>query len=323
VFQFVKDLAWNSGKKFQEDGCPQLAAAITYYVIFSLFPVLIFVTGVVGLFLSESAQGDVVTEVLQQLPFSEDEGRNDVEEAVRAISGGNARALGLLGLAGMAWGGSGVFGSIRRALNIVYREPDYNRPWFQQKAVDLALVLALSVGFIASIVATTALEIVQARSEDTAWLGDVSENIGALWTVATYGIGFVFSFLAFVALYTVVPSRNRNLVNAVPGAVVAAVLFELGKYLFSFYVANFKNFDVVFGSLGAVATFMFWVYMSAQIMLLGAEVATTYGVVKQKKVKQPRFDGMGGAPLYVKAFRTVRSLFVKDPAPPLGPHGPS
>lgn len=318
MYQFLKDLVWNSGKKFQQDNCPQLAAAITYYVIFSLFPLLIFSTAVVGLFLSEGAQQDVVNEVLDQIPLSEDQGRNDVEDAVRSISGSNARALGLLGLAGMAWGGSSMFGSIRRALNVIYREPEYSRPWFQQKVLDLALVLGISVFFAVSIVATTSLQVVRARSQDAAWLGDLSESSGVLWTGITYVIGVILSFVAFVVLYTVVPSRNRNLGNAWPGALVAALLFEVVRSAFGMFVANFKNFDVVFGSLGAVATFMFFVYTSAQIMLFGAEVATVYPLVREKKIKQPRFEGMG-VPLRVKLFRAVRSLFVREPPPPLGP----
>lgn len=315
MFRFIKDLAWNTGKKFGRDNCSQLAAAITYYVVFSTFPLLIFVAAIAGLFLNTSVQHDVVTEVLKQIPLNDTEGRTDVEDAVRSISGANGRALGFAGLLGLLWAGSGMFNAIRRALNIIYRDPDYSRPWFQQKAVDLTLVLGLGSLFLASVAATAALRVTENRSEDLAWFGNLSEDAGVLWTFASYAIPLVFSFVAFVFAYTIVPSRNRNLGNAWPGAAVAALLFEIVKFGFSFYVTHFKDFDLVFGSLGAIVTFMFWVYLSSQIMLLGAEVATVYPQVKARKVREPRFEGMG-VPFYVKVFRAIRSLFLREPPKP-------
>jgi membrane protein len=131
-------------------------------------------------------------------------------------------------------------------------------------------------------------------------------------------IPFVFSFMAFTFCYTIVPSRNRNLGNAWPGALVAAVLFELAKAGFAWYVSNFKDYSVVFGSLGAVVSFMFWVYLSSQILLVGAEITTVYAQIKVRGVKQGKFPGFG-LPLYVQAWRTFRSLFVRPPEKPTEP----
>jgi membrane protein len=310
MFRFLKDLVWNTGKKYYADNCPQLAAAITYYVIFSLFPLLIFVVGVASLFLNTNLQHDIVTEVLKDIPLNQGDGRNTVEDAVKVISGPNATAIGLVGLLGMLWAGSSMFTAIRRALNIVYRDITYQRPWFQQKVVDLTLVLALGLFFIASIVSSAALRVIQTRSDDLAWVGRLSKDMGLAWTVAEYAIPFLLSLGAFLVTYTVLPSRNRNVVSALPGALVAAVLFEVVKFGFSFYVTNFRNFDIVFGSLGAIATFMFWVYINSQIMLLGAEVADVYPKVRDQTSRQQPFGGMG-VPFHVKLFRTVRSLFVR------------
>jgi membrane protein len=318
LFNFLKDLVWNTGKKFFQDHCPQLAASITYYIIFAIFPFLIFLTGVVGLFIDEALRDDIVDEVLDNFPLATDEGRDQVTAAIDAISGTNARALGIIGLVGVLWTSSSMFNAMRRALNIVYREPEYTRPWVQQKIVDLALVLALSLFFIASVAATTLLSVAQARSEDWAWLGDFVDELGSFWILATYAIGFIFSFIAFVVMYTVVPSRNRRLSNALVGALVAAILFELAKNFFALYVRYFRDFDFVFGSLGAVFSFMFWVFISAQIMLIGAEVAAVYGQLKVKQVKQLKFKGFG-IPFHVKAFRAVRDLFWRPPARPTEP----
>jgi membrane protein len=309
LYRFLKDLIWNTGKKFFADNCPQLAAAITYYAIFSLFPLLIFVAGVAGLFLNADLQHDIVNDVLKEIPLDQGEGRQSVEDAVKAISGGSAPLFSIIGLLGMLWAGSSMFTAIRRALNVVYRDITYQRPWFQQKVVDLTLVLGLGLFFVASVAATTSLRVIRARSDDLAWVGRLSEDMGLAWTIAEYAIPFFLSLGAFLVAYTVVPSRTRNLGNALPGALVAAVLFEAVKFGFSFYVTNFRNFDLVFGSLGAVATFMFWVYVNSQIMLLGAEVASIYPTVRNQ-AHQPRMAGMGVA-FHVKVFRAVRSLFVR------------
>jgi membrane protein len=302
VLKFVKDLAWNTAKKFQADNCPQLAASITYYVIFSTFPVLIFVAGAIGLFLGPVDQREIIREVLKTIPFDQADGGNTVENAVKAISGSKAPLITIVGLAGMAWGGSGMFTAVRRALNIVYREPEYNRPWFWQKVVDLSLVLGIGVFFTSSVAVSAILRVTNDSN-------DIVARVAL--ALVEYVVPFVFSFIAFIVLYTIVPSRNRNLGNAWPGALVAAILFEVVKFGFSFYVTNFKNFDLVFGSLGALATFMFWVYMSSQIMLFGAEIATTYPLVRDQKYNQPRLAGMGVS-FQTKVYRTVRRLFVQD-----------
>jgi membrane protein len=158
------------------------------------------------------------------------------------------------------------------------------------------------------------LRVVQARSEDLAWAGNLSDDLGLVWTLLAYAIPFAFSLIAFTVLYTLVPSRARNLGNALPGALGAAVLFELVKFGFSFYVTRFRDFDVVYGSLGAVMTFLFWLYLCSTIMLLGAELAVVYGQVKVEPVKQPRFSGMG-VPLHKKIVRAARSLFVRETPP--------
>jgi membrane protein len=314
LFTLLTNLVWSIARKFSADSCPQLAASITYYVIFSMFPFLIFLAGAVGLFLDESLQDDVIDQVLDGLPFSQDEGRSEVEAAVDAISGANGRVLGLVGLAGLMWTSSSMFNSVRRALNIVYREPHYARPWVPQKLIDLGLVLALGAFFLASVVAMAALQVIRARSEDLAWLGDLQQDLGFLWRLAEYAVPAAFSLLGFVALYTIVPSRRRRPGDALVGAIVATVLFQLATVLFGFYVANFGNFDLIFGSLGALAAFMFWIYVSSQIMLLGAEVTAVLAQVKEPGARQARFQEFG-RPLHHEAWRAVRSLFVRESPP--------
>ena len=162
------------------------------------------------------------------------------------------------------------------------------------------------------IVVTAVLRVIRARSEDLAAAGDLSEELGFLWTLGLLAIPFLFSFAAFMFLYTLIPAKNGTLQSAIPGALVAASVFELVKNLFGFYVENFANFDVVFGSMGAVAGFLFWVFISSQIMLFGAELSRAFQTVEHSAVKQGKLKGMG-LPLYITVWRIVRGVFIQDP----------
>jgi membrane protein len=272
----LRILAVRTVKEFGHDNCSQMAAAISYYVLFSLFPLLIFSVGILGIALQDSQlQEDLVDVVLEYIPLSEDEGENDVSEAVRDIAGAGSGAVGLLGLVGMAWSGSNLFGVVRRSVNLAY-DLDVHRPIVRQKLLDLAMVVAFAPLVIASLATTAAIRYARETSDEIPVLSDASQTLGFLWDVLPLLIPVAVSFVAFVFLYWVVPATRVKVRDVLIGAGVAAVLFEVAKVGFAIYVANFSNYNVVFGSLGAVVAFLFWVFLSANIMLLGAEVAAEY-----------------------------------------------
>jgi membrane protein len=210
----------------------------------------------------------------------------------------------------MAWAGSSLFGALRKALNAAFDDTESRRAFVPQKAIDLALVLAVSVFFLVSIGATAFLRVVRNSSTELGALGDLADSTGLLWDAASYAIPLMFSFVAFTALYCVVPSRLRSPMEVWPGALFAAVVFEAAKLGFSFYLENFTSYDVVMGSLGAVAAFLFWLYVSANIMLFGAEVAAEYPRVPESGFKQPVMEGLG-PPLRQRAWEAFRGLFVR------------
>jgi membrane protein len=315
MFRFVKTLFQRSAAEYVRDDCGALAASISYYTLFSLFPLLIFVIAMAGLLIQDrGVQQDIVDEVLKNIPLNEGEGRDSVTNAVRDVAGNSSGALSILGLAGMAWAGSSLFGALRKALNTAFDDRQSKRPFFQQKAIDLALVLALGVFFLASIGATAFLRIVRTNSTRLGALGDAADSAGPLWDLASYAIPLVFSVVAFTALYCLVPSRLRSPRDVWPGAVVAAVVFEGAKLGFSVYIENFTHYDIVMGSLGAVAVFLLWIYVSANIMLFGAEIASEYRRVPETGYEQPSMEGLK-PPLTERAWDAFRTLFVRTSKP--------
>ena len=310
MLRFLPLLARRSVQEFLDDNCTQMAAAISYYVLFSLFPLLIFLVGVLGLFLqNKGLQEDIINAVLDFIPLSEGEGRNTVTEAVRAVAGPGSGALGVLGLIGMAWSASNMFGTIRRSLNAAF-DVKYRQPFVQQKLLDLAMVLGVGAFFLLSVGATTFLRIVREFSSDIAYFGDAAQRAGFVWDAASFLIPLLLSFVAFLVLYWVVPDTSTRPREVWPGALVAAILFEAVKVGFSIYLVNFSNYDIVFGSLGAMAAFLFGVYVSANVMLFGAEVASEYR--RRGEYTQRGAEKRPARPLWETVRRTIRGLFMHD-----------
>ena len=284
-----------------------MAAAISYYVLFSVFPLIIFIVAIMGLLLQDnSLQDDIIEAILDLVPLSENEG--NISNAVRDVAGVGSGALGGLGIVGMAWSGSNMMGVIRRSINTAY-DLERARPIIRQKALDLAMVLGLGAFFLSSVSTTAFLRIVREFSDDMTVLGEVSERAGFAWDAASYAVPFIFSLIAFTILYWIVPATKVKLRDVWPGSLIAAIFFELGKIGFTFYLANFSNYGLIYGSLGGVVAFLFWVYLGSQILLFGAEVASEYPRVLrgdyESAEKEPPQNGL---PLRQRLKKILRSL---------------
>jgi membrane protein len=271
---------------FGEDRCSHMAAAISYYALLSLFPLLILLVSVIGIFLrSSSLQQDLVNEILDFLPLTQDKGANEVSQAVRAIAGVSI-PLTIVGLGGMAWSAGAMFGVIRSSLNVAWGS-SHRRSFVRQKLLDFAMMAGFGGFFLLSIGTTGLLRATQEASSDL--LGPLSGNSFFFWRAVSFAVPALLSLGAFAALYRYVPSAPVRMSGVWAGAVTAAFLFELAKNGFSFYLANFSRYDLVYGSLGAVVTFLVGLYLSAAVLLFGAEVAAEY-----PKVVSGQYDDLWG-----------------------------
>jgi membrane protein len=279
-------LTVRSIQEFGADRCTHMAAAISYYALFSLFPLLIFMVSIFGIFLqSSSLQKDLIDKVLEFIPLSSDQGRNEVSQAIDAIAGISI-PLSMVGLLGLAWSASALFGAIRTSLNIAW-DIETSRHFVKQKLLDLSMVAGVGVFFLLSIGTTALLRTTQEASSDI--LGPLSSNTAVFWRTIPYLMPAIFSFGAFMVLYRFVPNTPTKTRDIWPGALIAAISFEIIKNGFSFYLANFGRYDVIYGSLGAVVALLFWMYLSAVVLLFGAEVASEY-----PRVKSGKYDDLWG-----------------------------
>ncbi|MEX1140836.1 MAG: YihY/virulence factor BrkB family protein [Thermoleophilaceae bacterium] len=259
---------------FFEDRALQLAAAISYYALLAVFPVAILAVTAFGVVIGEEeARRDVIDFLTRQLPVT-DTGRQDIEQVMRDVTA-NRGAFGLVGAVGLLISASGLMAAIRNALNTAWDLED-RRPPLRGKAVDLLLVLGIGLVIGASF----AISITRAVVHDLAtavagFLGGPLESaIPAIVNVATWLLPLVLSLAIFTVLYRFVPVTEVRWRDALTGGAIAMAGYELAKIGFGVYVDNFADYGAVYGTLGAVVAFVFFIFLVANIFLLGAEVAS-------------------------------------------------
>jgi membrane protein len=245
-----------------------MAAAIAFHLLFSVFPLAIMAVAIIGLFTqSPHARDEVTNAVLQVVPLS-GHGKQRLLGLLGSVSGGTG-ALGLLGLVGVLWSASGVMAAVRTALNIAW-DTDAKRPFFRGKLVDLALIAGAFLATGATLGLTLAENVVRHGT------GHLPQPLHSLAPAVVVVGSVALLFATFAFLYRFVPAVPTRIRGIWPGALTAAAGFEVLQYGFSVYVSFFSHYNRVYGSLGTIVAFMFFVYLAAMVFLFGAEVASEY-----------------------------------------------
>jgi membrane protein len=254
-------------REFRSDRCPMLAAAIAYSALFAVIPVVALLVASLGMILKvpEIAR-TVVERVLENVPLQS----GLVVEAIRALSEAS-QPLSILGALALAWSAMNLFGTVRDALNVAWGVRGFRSLW-RQKLIDLAAMLGLVLLFAGSILGTAALHGLHGAS--AALLGPRSRGLEPLWESAAVVFPAAITFAGFLFLYRYIPNVRHGYRDVWPGAALAAWLFELAKHGFAFYVTHFARHEALYGTLGAVMLFLLWVYVSAAILLAGAELSS-------------------------------------------------
>jgi membrane protein len=294
---------------YNRDNCNQLAAAIAYYVLFSIVPLAIVAVFVFSLVLRDaSLKNDVVDSIVNALALSDTDGRDAVESAINGLQAGGGIAA-VIGVAGALWASSAVFGSIRRSLNAVWGVYE-RRPYAQAKLVDFLQIGGLGMLFLTSITITGFVRAV--RDASLRYGGPLSGH-NQVWEVPALVVPGLLTFVALFALYVLVPTARPRARDAWIGAAVAAVMFEVVKNAFAFYVSHFNNFNVVYGSLAGVFLFLFSTFLASNVLLIGAEIACAVGEMRDGVYDaELHAHPQPHAPVATRAFRMVKGLFVRQ-----------
>jgi membrane protein len=255
-----------TGREFMDDGLTDWAAALTYYSILSLFPALIALVSVVGLV------GSSATEPLIEnlATFAPSEARDIVVNAIEGLAESQSAAglLFVLGLAGALWSASGYVGAFMRASNAIYDVGEGRPIWKTvplRLAITVAMLLLLAVSSIMVVVTGPLAESVG----DLIGLGDVAVTA---WGIAKWPVLVLLVSLMFAILYWASPNvRQPGFRWITPGGILAVGVWMIASAGFALYVANFGSYNKTYGSLGAVITFLVWLWISNLAILLGAE----------------------------------------------------
>jgi membrane protein len=286
-----------------KDRCTQYAASIAYRVLFSLFPLTIFLVSIFGLVLQDDElRQRVIDELVDLLPVSES-GQTNVAESIEGIAT-PLSALGFISLIALFWGASGMMASIRIGLEAALKV-DRGRPAARAKLVDFALV-ALSGLLVIVVVGLSAFAAFFGRLVDR-----IAESIGVTppsgWLLRD-GLQLVLVATMALLLYRFVPARKLRPRAAIAGALLTAVGTWGATKVLAFVFGDFSRYNIIYGSLAGVMTFLFFVYVVALILLLGAEFAYAWS--------QP--PGPPGPPVRDRVLGSLRGLFVHhdDDEPP-------
>ena len=260
-------------RSWLDDYAMSMGAALAYYTVFSLAPLLLIVISVAGLFFGEdAARGEIVAQLRSVMG---EHGAAAVQDLLASVQQpGESLAATALGLTLLLVGATTVFGELQDSLDRIWRVPARAQAsgWLvlvRTRVLSFGMVLAIGFLLVVSLVASTALEALGQR-----W--DLMLGGWYPLAVATNAIvAFVLIAAMFALIYKVMP-RVRVLWRDVwIGALFTALLFSLGKYLISLYIGR-SGVASAFGAAGSLVVVLLWVYYSAQIFLIGAEFTWVY-----------------------------------------------
>ena len=267
-------LVKRAAEEFLRDRCTQMASSISYWVFFSIFPLAIFLVTVLGQFLrDENLKNRVVEALLEVLPLAPVEGREQLESVLRGVST-DVSLLGLLSIFGLIWSASAMMSAIRISVNVAWAH-GFRRPPVRGKLIDIAMVFVLGLLVEMSLIATTLVRFGMNFADRIPFV-----PIGWTWNVVSVLTPFLVSLLIFTLIYKFIPAIPVRITDIWPGVLFAAIAFEVAKHGFAFYVANFGNYNAIYGSIGAIIVFLVFVYLAANILLFGAELASEWPRVR-------------------------------------------
>lgn len=272
----VRLLVSRTLREYLDDNCPDLAAGISYYVLFSVFPLAILAVSVAGAVLEDPALREgAVRWVLSTLPLVPGTARGEISAVLEGVARG-ATVSGVAGVLGLAWSASAVMGSLRWALDQAW-DVRTTRHFLLGKLLDGLMVVLVGLLLALSLGATLLVQVADRLG------GRLLAALGPIGAAARHGfdavalaVPFAFTFATFVLVYRVLPSVRTRLADVWPAALLAALLFEAVKVAFTAYVSAAGGYDRVYGALGAVVAFQAFVYLEANVLLLGAEMASEW-----------------------------------------------
>jgi membrane protein len=255
--------------EFSEDNLTDWAAALTYYGLLALFPALIALVSLVGLFADPQTTSQKITEIVTQIGPSS--GAETFSGPIKSITS-NQSAAGILFVVGLLlalWSASGYVGAFMRASNVIYETPE-GRPIWRLRPLQMliTLVMVILVAILALSLVLTG-PIVDAVAEP---LG-ISSTATTIWDIGKWPVMVVIVLTIIAVLYYSTPNvKLRGFKWVTPGSILALVAWLIASAGFAFYVANFGSYDKTYGTLGGVVVMLIWLWITNLALLFGQQL---------------------------------------------------
>lgn len=255
--------------EFSEDNLTDQAAALTYYGLLALFPALIALVSIVGLFADPQSTSQTITDIVTQIGPSS--AASTFSGPIQSITS-NQSAAGIMfvvGLLAALWAASGYVGAFMRASNVIYETPE-GRPIWKLRPLQMLITLVIVV-----LVALLMLALVLTGPLVDAVAGPlgISSTATTVWDIAKWPVMLVIVAAIIALLYYASPNvKLRGFKWVTPGAIFAVVVWLIASAAFAFYVANFSSYDKIYGTLGGVVVVLIWLWITNLALLFGHEL---------------------------------------------------
>ncbi len=255
-------------REFSDDQCTDLAAALTYYSVLALFPALVAVVSLLGVFGQGPSTIDSLIKIMQNVaPGS---ATQQIRSVLQNISSSQGAGFGLvLGLLGALWSASGYVAAFSRAMNRIY-EIGEGRPFYKLRP-QMLLVTAVSLVLVAvvAVMLVVSGSLAQAVGSQIG-LGSTAVTV---WQIAKWPVLVAVVIFLIALLYWATPNVKQPKFRWMSlGAFVALVVWVVASVAFGFYVANFGSYNKTYGTLAGVIVFLLWLWLTNVALLFGAEV---------------------------------------------------
>ena len=257
---------------WSDDYAPSMGAALAYYTVFSIAPLLLIVIAIAGLIYGEDAARGAIFNQISGLVGVE--GAAAIQGLLKSVNKPEESIVAtIIGVVTLLIGATTVFGELQDALNRIWRAPALTAPgglWSLIRRRLLAFGMILTIGFL-MIVSLVLSAVLAALGK---WLGSFAVW-EALLHVVNFLVGFGVTTVLFAMIYKIMPRVNIAWRDVWLGAAVTSLLFSIGKFLIGLYIGK-TSVASGFGAAGSLAVLLVWVYYSTQVFLMGAEFTWVY-----------------------------------------------
>jgi membrane protein len=262
-----------------DDRAPTMGAAIAFYTMFSLAPILVIVIAVAGFAFGQQAAEGALFGQIADLIGAESAGA--VQAMLRSASSTQSGIIATaVGIGALIVAATGVFGALQSALNVIWKAPPTGNlsVWHLLKSRILSLSVILVIGFLLLV----SLVISAALAAFSDYLDRTLPSLSSILYFIHVTLSFGFTTILFAVMFKILPDKRVEWQDVWLSAAVTALLFSVGKHLISLYIGS-SQMASTYGAAGALIIVFVWVYYSAQIFLLGAAFAKAYGDHRRRR----------------------------------------